>query len=97
MAMSHGVSNFQTEVIKRSFCIPVLVDFWAQWSGPRKILGPVLERLGKQNEGQWVLAKLNTEEHIEVARKACIAVFRLLGEEHMLTQQCGREFSSALY
>ena len=67
--MGYDVSDFEKEVIERSFSIPVLVDFWAEWCGPCKILGPVLERLAGQSDGRWMLAKVDTEEHVEVARK----------------------------
>ncbi len=67
--MGYEVSNFNKEVIEQSYSIPVLVDFWAGWCGPCKVLGPVLERLAEQSDGKWTLAKVDTEEHLEVARK----------------------------
>ena len=65
--MPYDITDFQQEVIQRSFQLPVLVDFWAEWCAPCKILGPVLERLAAQNEGQWALAKVNTEEMTDIA------------------------------
>ncbi|TAK57910.1 MAG: tetratricopeptide repeat protein [Bacteroidetes bacterium] len=65
--MLYDVTNFQAEVINRSFQIPVLVDFWAEWCGPCKILGPVLERLAAANQGRWALAKVNTEMLTDIA------------------------------
>jgi putative thioredoxin len=67
--MTYDVSNFEKEVIERSNSIPVLVDFWADWCGPCKILGPVLERLAAQADSAWALAKVDTEQHTEIALK----------------------------
>ena len=61
------VRDFQHDVIERSFSVPVLVDFWAEWCAPCKMLGPVLERLAGEAGGRWTLATVDTEEHPRVS------------------------------
>jgi len=65
--MNHEISDFQADVIKRSHEVPVLVDFWAEWCGPCRVLGPILERLVAGSDGQWVLAKVDTDKNQDVA------------------------------
>ncbi len=65
--MSYDVNDFQKEVIGESFHKPVVVDFWAEWCGPCRILGPILERLARESGDGWKLAKVNTEVHTDVA------------------------------
>ncbi len=65
--MGYDVRDFKREVIERSATVPVLVDFWAEWCAPCRMLSPILERLADASNGVWVLAKVDTEEHQDVA------------------------------
>ncbi|NTV25779.1 MAG: thioredoxin [Chlorobiaceae bacterium] len=60
--------DFQIEVLEQSRTVPVLVDFWASWCAPCRMLAPILERLADKAEGRWKLVKVNTEEYPELAR-----------------------------
>jgi thioredoxin 1 len=55
--------EFETEVLNSK--LPVLVDFWAPWCGPCRMLGPIIEDLSKEYDGQVLFAKLNTDENPE--------------------------------
>jgi putative thioredoxin len=65
--VGYDINDFETDVIMRSHEVPVLVDFWAEWCGPCKVLGPILEKLAREHEDEWELAKVDTERHPAVA------------------------------
>lgn len=59
--------NFETEVINSA--TPVLVDFWAPWCGPCKMISPVIDELAAEYAGKIKIGKLNTDENLAVASR----------------------------
>ena len=65
--MGQVFSDFTQDVLLPSESVPVLVDFWAPWCGPCKVLGPILEKLESEAAGRWKLVKIDTDQHQAIA------------------------------
>lgn len=60
-------TNFEELVLKSE--LPVLLDFWAPWCGPCRMLSPIVEELSQEYEGKWVIGKCNIDECSDIPMK----------------------------
>ena len=89
--------NFETEVLKSEK--PVLVDFWAEWCGPCKIVGPILEEISEEKKNMIVIAKINIDENQETPSKygiRGIPTLMLFKDGNLLDTKVGSSSKSSI-
>ncbi|MHB1488422.1 MAG: thioredoxin [Acidimicrobiales bacterium] len=60
-------TSFDEEI--KSADLPILVDFWAEWCGPCKMIAPILDEIASEHTGKLTIGKLNVDENLEIARR----------------------------
>ena len=83
-------SNFEQDVLKSSE--PVVVDFWAEWCGPCRMIGPALEEISNEMSGKVKIAKLNVDENPQVASQygiRSIPALMMFKDGKMVSQKIG--------
>lgn len=89
--------NFEEEVVKSD--IPVLVDFYADWCGPCKMMGPVVEKLAEEYDGKVKVGKVNVDEQEDLAARfnvMSIPFFAFIKDGKMVDSSLGASSKDAL-
>ena len=87
-------ADFEEQVVEASFKQPVVIDFWAPWCAPCKVLKPILEKLADEYGGKFKLAKVNSDENQEIAAR--YAVRGIPSVKAMVDGKIVNEFTGAL-
>jgi len=97
MSVSATVASFQKEVLEASE--PVVVDFWAEWCGPCRMISPILEEISNEYQGKLKIVKVNVDEEPQLAMDYQVTGIPLLGVFHngkMVKQMVGARPKAAI-
>lgn len=90
--MEQNYIDFQKDVVEASFQQTIVIDFWAEWCAPCRMLGPILEKLASQANGRWRLVKINTELQPEIAMQfgiSSIPAVKMISEGNIIAEFIG--------
>lgn len=94
-----NMDNFAVEVLEKSKDIPVLVDFTADWCAPCRVMVPVLAQLAENSQGQFVIAKVDTDEQQKLAGQHGIRglpTFKLFKQGQVVEESFGAQSEAQL-
>jgi len=90
--MNQNVVDLQRDVVDASFKQPIVIDFWAEWCAPCRMLGPILEKLASQANGRWRLLKIDTELQPDIAMQfgiSSIPAVKMVSEGEIIAEFVG--------
>ena len=94
--MDYEVKDIQKDIIEASEQVPVVLDFWAEWCGPCRTLGPVIEKLAGEAAGRWKLVKVNVDDPQNQAFAAQFQIRGIPAVRMIYQRKMLGEFSGAL-
>lgn len=81
--------NFEAEVLQSD--VPVVVDFWASWCAPCRMLAPIIEEIASESDGSYKVGKVNVDEEMDLARS-----YRVMSIPTILVFQNGKVIATSV-